>query len=272
MKTTICQLTALALPAVAMLLGTGGMPQTSSASELAMDSVLGIDQPDARHVIDLLMQNRHRSAFAHGAAVGTMPAGPVHRVVAQPQLGDLELLEVRLVAEGAGTRGPVYQVSFRNTSQFALRHFRISIVGVLCRIDPTSPCRRLTIPCIEAGETKCIEIELPARAMSMHSHGVGPAPFDTLIVALDSLDEFMECNELNNVSIMKRAEIGLLVAEAAAPAAPAPTPTAPAETVPTPAPGDKQELSPLDKIDLDELDLGDSEQEEAALRIALQVM
>jgi hypothetical protein len=219
--------------------------------------VLGIDQPDCCHVIDLLMRNRARRFAGHGAPVGI-------DVLGAPQPGDLELQAVHLVSDGAAGQGPVLQVSFRNNSQCAVRDFQISLVGVLDRITPHSPCRSIRIPCIDAGATKCINIQLPARCMTMGPRGGPFAPFDTLVVALDSLDELIECNELNNVTIVRRAEIPLPVAEAPATAA-APSTTDPGTTAPAPAPGDKAKPSPIENIDLDKLDLDDAQ--EAAVRI-----
>lgn len=267
MKRTILNMSAAALT-FAFSLTVGSAPQTSSAADPGLDAVLGLDHPSSCHVIDLLMHNRIRKSIGH--EMGVMPGAPLPYGTAGPQPGDLELLEVNMVAECDGPQGPVYQVSFRNTSCFAVRDFRISIVGVLCRIDPTSPCTMVGIPCIDAGETKCIEIQLSATAMTMGPAGAQPVTFDTLIVALDSLDELIECNELNNVAILNRAEIGMLAIETPAPGVAAPRTTAPAEAVPAPISGDTTNPSPLENIDLDELDLGDAE--ESALRIALETI
>lgn len=268
------KLFAMAALTFVFALNVGAVPKTSSAAAPDLDAVLGLNHPDCCHVIDLLMHNRIRKSVGYGGNV--VPPVLLPYGIAGPQPGDLELLEVNLVTDGDATQGPVYQVSFRNTSTFAVRDFRISVVGVFCRIGPTSPCTMVSIPCIDAGETKCIEIQLPATCMTMGPNGSQPAPFDTLIVALDSFDELVECNELNNVAVLKRAEIGLLVTEtAAAPAAEPDTTTEPEATpgdgaTPDPVPGDKAIPSPLDKIDLDKLDLGNAE--ESALRIALEVM
>ena len=97
--------------------------QTAAATGPSVDSVLGIDQPDCCHVIDLLMRNRARRLAGHGAPVGI-------DVMGAPQPGDLELQEVQLVSDGAAGQGPVFQVSFRNNSQCAVRDFQISLVGV----------------------------------------------------------------------------------------------------------------------------------------------
>jgi hypothetical protein len=275
MKRTTFNMSAVAVLTFVFALNVSVAPKTSSAADPNLDAVLGLNHPDCCHVIDLLMHNRFRQSMGHG--ITSIPGMPMPYPVAGPQPGDLELLEVNLVTDGSGTQGPVYQVSFRNTNRFPAHNLQISIVGVLCQIEPTSPCTMVTVPCINAGETKCIEIQLPLTALAMGPNGAQPLPFDTLIIALDSFDELIECNELNNVAILKRAEIGLLVVETpTTPTTVEPGTTAPAEvtpgeeTVPVPAPRDKAIPSPLDKIDLDELDLGDAE--ESALRIALETM
>ena len=81
-------------------------------------------------------------------------------------------------------------------------------------------------------------------------------------------------NELNNVLILRRCEVPVVVAEALPTPAPATPPVTGVPTQPegpetpedsTPLPGEKPAPSPLDKIDLDTLDLDDAE--EAAIRI-----
>lgn len=266
MKTTLLNLSASAALTFMFSLTVGSAPSTSAAADPALDAVLGLNHPSSCHVIDLLMHNRLRKSMGHETDV--LPVVPFG--FAGPRPGDLELLEVHLVTDSDGTLGPIFQVSFRNTSEYAVRDFRISIVGVLCRIEPTSPCTMITIPCINAGETKCVEIQLPATAMTMGLSGSQPAPFDTLVVALDSMDELLECNELNNVAILKRGEIGLLVAETPAVTAPStPAEPEPGATAP-PAPSEVEKPSPIGDIDLDELDLGEAE--ESALRIALETI
>lgn len=261
------------LPAMAGLLvvlsiGISLSPQTAAAGGPSVDSVLGIDQPSCHHVIDLLVRNRARRYAGHASPT------PVD-VLGAPLPGDLELTGVHLVSDGAIGQGPVFQISFRNTSRHVVSDFRISAVGVLERITPHSPCRSIRIPCINAGETKCIEMQLPARCMSMGPYGGQQAPFDTLIVAIDSLDELVECNELNNVAIIKRCEIPAVAVEAPATAV-APRSTDPGTADPNQAapnggaqpdgaPGDKAKPSPLENIDLDKLDLDDAQ--ETAVRI-----
>ncbi len=278
MKQTHRSLSALTALMLTLSLASSLLPRIATAGGPSVDAVLGIDQPDCFHVIDLLIRNRARRFAGHATPVGIDMLGA-------PLPGDLELLEVSLVADGAVGQGPIFQVSVRNTNRCVIRDFQISLVGLLERITPFSPCRSIRIPCINAGETKCIEIQLPARCMTMGPRSGPLAPFDTLVVAVDSLDEIIECNELNNVAILKRGAIKLFVAtvpvaaatpgeiapgdvtpNAALPNGTAPSTTDPnAEALPAPTPGDNAEPSPVDKIDLDKLDLDDTQ--ETAMRV-----
>jgi len=115
---------------------------------------------------------------------------------------------------------------------------------------------------MEAGEVLQIQVQLPVTCMSM-----GPyhqqAEFDTLIVALDSYDHLLECDELNNVQILKRCDVVALVVETPVPTdVVETTPAAPEAVTPAvPAPETPQEKvpSPLDGLDLDNLDLNQSQ-------------
>ena len=97
--------------------------------------------------------------------------------------------------------------------------------------------------------------------------------FDTLIVAIDAYDQIVECNELNNILILKRTAITIVEAKTetkveettvestttvpAAPSVQENVQAAPAPSAPAP---DQKTASPLDSIDLDKLDLsGESE-------------
>lgn len=250
---------------------TPGVPQVrqflqqTSLSEVRTSQLLGIPLSDCRHVIDLMMQNQLR------ARMGTNGTEQLHlphlSVGLQP--GDLQLTGVHLVCDGDHLKGPIFQLGIKNCSNVPIGNFHISAVGVLCRIQPHSPAATICIPRMEAGEETQIQIQLPVTCMAM-----GPLhqqiAYDTLVVAIDSFDTLLECDELNNLQILKRGEIPLL-----APVAPVVeqteiAPVAPAPPVPSPAPNvaPAPEKSPLDDIDLDQLDLGngDETQEVQSLR------
>jgi len=246
--------------------------QPANAQYLQHSQVLGIPTSHCGHVIDLLMTNRMRQ---QSNQVGTPEVHLPHLTVGT-KTGDLELLCVHLVCDGDATKGPVFQISMRNNSTVPIGNFRVSVVGVIGQIQVHSPTATIRIPRMECGEETQIQVQLPVTCMSMHCAS-GAAEFDTVFVALDSFDQLVECDELNNVQILTRCDVPLLVAETApstpvpsapaespgvvapgvtAPAAPAPDVPAPVSPAPdTPAP----ETSPLDNLDLDTLDLGEAQ-------------
>ncbi len=259
MRSPIVYLSSLGTVMLSVALGLTLPTPEAAAQPPSVDTVLGMDQPDCCHVIDLLMVNRTRQLAGHARPVGVDVLG------GQP--GDLELLSVNLLADATDTCGPSFHISFRNNSRWAVQNFRISIVGVLDRITPHAPCRSMHIPCIAAGETKCVEMQLPSRCLTMGPYGGPPRPFDILVVAIDSLDELVECDELNNVAIIRRAEIALVTQ--AAPAAPnTAVPAAPDAGTAAPdqaKPSENAQPAPVENIDFDKLDLDNAE--ETAMRI-----
>jgi len=255
-----------ALRLVALGLAIASTPGTAIAQQqvlqpvnvdhLRTSQVLGIPSSHCGHVINLLLHNRVRQQAGH--LRGT-PQIQMANLSVPLTPGDLELLCVHLVCDGDKTKGPVFQVSLRNNSQIPIGDFRISLVGVRGQIHVHSPTATVHVTRLEAGQESQIQIQLPVTCMAMGLVNQ-QAPFDTLIVAVDSFDELLECDELNNVQILKRCDIGLLVAEAeevpvvdSVPAPSTPAPSAPSATVP--AVPEKVAPSPLDEIDVDKLGL-----------------
>ncbi len=213
------------------------------------------------HVINLLM--RHCLLKRSGLAM----AGPFgHPFLPHHAAGDLKLASVSLVAEASEAAGPLYEVTICNASQRCVRRFSISAVAVLGAIDLLSPISTIEIGEIAPGATITAQLQLPQTAMAMSPDGQSLAPFDTLVVALDSFDELIEADELNNVLVLPRAGIPLVAVAAPPPsqsegAVPAPADTAPKETPPpaASAPGQTPDVEPESKIDFDSLDLGEPE-------------
>ncbi len=227
--------------------------QPNNVDDIRNSQVLGIPTSFCGHVIELLNNNRLRRQ------TGLIGEGEIFlpHLTAGLKPGDLELMCVHLVCDGDAVKGPVFQISMKNSSCVPIGNFKVSIVGVLCQIDVHSPTATICIPRMEPGEVRQIQIQLPLTCMCM-GPATQPVPFDTLVVALDSYDELLECDELNNVQILKRAEIGLLVAEAPAPApAPAPATVEPEQTVP--AQPVTPDTRPEDELDLDNLDLSSAQ-------------
>ena len=146
----------------------------------------------------------------------------------------------------------------RNNSVLAVGNFQISIVGVLGQIHAHCPTARGTVTQISAGAVVPFQLQLPASAMTLGFQGQPTAPFDTVVVAIDSFDELMEANELNNVRIIRRVELLPLapppVVEVVSPTV---VPVAPETTVPadTAIPSPTQPASPLDGIKFEDLQL-----------------
>ncbi len=222
--------------------------------------ILGVPESHCGHVIDLLIRNRMRQ---QSGAVGTelAPGLLLSRPPSANQFGDLELVDVLLVADGGPGIGPVIQVTVRNSSAISVGNFQISLVGVLGQIHAHCPTARGTVTQIPAGAVASFQLQLPASAMTMRFQGQPTAPFDTVVVAIDSFDELMEANELNNVRIIRRGELPLLtpapvaevVTTTVTPASPVPgTPTIPGDTaIPSPT----EPASPLDGIKFEDLQL-----------------
>ncbi len=200
------------------------------------------------------------------------PIGFPHPFIAPP-VGDLELVSVGMVADGLADKGPIYRISLKNNSTLAARHFRVSLIATLGEIARMSPVVTMNIDELAAGTVGHIDVQLPHGVMTLGPQGQ-PGPFTTLIAAIDSFDELMETDELNNVATFTRGEIAVIEAAVEAPAAataapaavsapaaaaaPAPAaaaPAAPAESAPAdsapmgaaPAPQDRDELD-LDTV------------------------
>lgn len=226
--------------------------QPNNVNELRQSMALGIPTSNCHNVINLMMTNRMRQQTNQ---VGTPEIYLPHMTVGT-KTGDLELTCVNLVRDGDHCQGPVFQIGMCNHSAVPIGNFQVSLVGILGQIHTHSPTTTITIDRMECGEEKHIQMQLPVTCMSQPCAG-GQAPFDSLVVAVDSCDELLECDELNNIQILKRCEIGLLVAETVAPA-PVEIAPAPNQTPVAPAPETPQPPSPLDGLDFDNLDSSDA--------------
>jgi|GEM_PF-2113536 len=253
---------------------------------------------DCHHVINLLVQHcmaknhyepcvKHYCPPQHFVETGWIPAPPVAIALpGQPAPGDLELVEVSMLSDATGELGPMYQVTIRNSGEVLAEQFRVSLVAVLGEITEDSPSVTLNVDRLAPGESATLQVQLPGAVLAMGPEGEAAVPFDTIVVAVDSFDELVEGNELNNVATLKRAEITLVQVEgvatettvAAAPVegeatAPAAVESAPAEGEVEAGPEGAEELAPaegqapapteapgsMDEIDIDNLDLGEND-------------
>jgi len=214
------------------------------------------------HVIDLMIHNK----LTGGKLAPHVVHGPYGPHFVQPNVGDLEIFSVQQVCEATTECGPKFAITFTNNSKHDVDCFHISLVAVLGHIDQFDPTTTVKVDCLKAGETATLEIALPLTAMAMPTTDQKLAEFDTLVVALDAYDEFLECDECNNIQILKRAEIATVVVEEKA-AVEAPATEGPqAEGVEPDAdlpeaelPGRPAKPTPLDDIDLDEIQLDGEE-------------
>jgi hypothetical protein len=252
-----------------------------SAPDPGISQVLGLPSSFCGHVIHLLMTNqmRQQSGYAGSELLNAPPFFFRNSTTA----GDIELLAVQLVADGNPQQGPVFQLSLRNNSTYSIEGIRISIVGVLGQIQVHSPTSTSTCPKMDSNAVAVLQLQLPATSMSMSSGGQSVSPFETLVVAIDSFDELIEINELNNVQILKRADILPVTPVAASmatisappvvqppgsaatgpeaspgsPAAPqGPQPQGQPSGGPAPGSSNVEQPTPSENIDLDKLDLG----------------
>lgn len=207
--------------------------------------LLGIPTSFCGHVMDLMMHNRIRQQTGR---IGTPEIHLPHLTVGTAT-GDLAICGVHLVTDATDCCGPIFQVTLQNNSNVPIGHFDITIVAALGRITPVSPTAEQTVVRMEPGQQLSVVLQLPVTCLSM-----GPphqrCPFETLIVAVDSQDCLMENNELNNVQILPRAGIGVVVEEQ--PISPQPplnsVPALPPQNVVPVAPGER---NPLNNVDLD---------------------
>jgi hypothetical protein len=230
------------------------------AGNTPLSQVLGVPSSFCGHVIDRLLENQMRQ----NCGVRGYDTGPVilHSGISGPlQPGDLQLQSVQLISDTNGVQGPVFLVTLQNQSSIPVGDFQITLVAVTGTIHVCSPSVTGSVPRIDAGACVPFQIQLPA------------CHFDTLVAVIDSFDELLECDELNNVQILSRLNIPTFVSQTTvitsiesvvSPAIiPDPAAGGGAAIVPDNArlPGD-QALpvpSPLDGFDLDQLQPGESD-------------
>ncbi len=168
------------------------------------------------HVIDLMLRYGGRGAnryHSSGDLIQPTAYGPA--VVPHAEIGDLELVSVTVHSEGDASCGPTFGVTVRNHSQREVSDFQISIVGVLHRLHPWSPTTVHTVDKICAGEVLECQISLPVEALSMGRAGEQVLCLQTVVVAIDSYDQLVECDESNNLKVVALADLprAVLVSE-----------------------------------------------------------
>jgi hypothetical protein len=225
---------------------------------------------DCNHVIDLLIRRAHLAHFGRKAIVPHIEHFDGFlggHVIAKPVLGDLILECVGMAADGTADTAPIYAVTIRNNGKFDVPLFHVSAVAVLGEIHEFSPTTTVRIPKLCAGETVTVQVHLPFAAMAM-GNANHRSPFDTLVVAIDAFDAIVECDELNNILVVKRMEVKVVETKVETtiekPVASERPSSINSSAVPPTPPSDKKQ-SPLEEIDLDNFDL--PEADGAAVRI-----
>lgn len=163
--------------------------------------------PRCDHVINLML--RHGVNNSHGQAATKLahqsPFGPM--LVPAAELGDLELVQVAQLEVVDAACGPKFAVTVRNNSTRDVCGFRISLVALLGRIHPMSPTAVVKVDKICAGAAVELHVQLPIECLAMGNRNGQVIGFQRLVVAIDSFDQFVECNEANNIKVFVRTAI-----------------------------------------------------------------
>ena len=161
------------------------------------------------HVIDLMMRhgiNNDKAGYG-GSMMHHSPMGPMW--IPHDELGDLELVEVAQLPDANPACGPKFAVVIQNTSKRDVCGFRVTLVGLLGRIFPAAPTTVVKVDKICAGQAAEVHVQLPIEALAMGRRNGQAIEFTRLVVAIDSFDQFAECNEANNVKVFDRTSIAL---------------------------------------------------------------
>ncbi len=151
------------------------------------------------HVITLLHQYGGGSPQQHPtSAAATSSRGPVQ--IPNSELGDLQILSTLRMPDVPG-HGPRIAVVVANQSVRCVKNCSITAVAMLSRIYPDCPTASVCIDEIAAGQNRQVEITLPLDASAMGNRFGQPIGFQRLLIAVDSFDEFAECDEANNLQV-----------------------------------------------------------------------
>lgn len=219
--------TQLLLIAMAICLPFASHINRASADEVDFDRVLGEGQR-CDHVIRLVLQhgvnnsiNLHSHDLLHNTGLGTM-------VVPASEIGDLQLKQVTRIQHSNAASGPKFAVVIHNASSREVCDLRVTAVGLLSRIRPTSPTTVTKVQKILAGQSLEIQIVLPIESLTMGSLNGTSVGFRRLLVTIDSYDQFVETNEANNIKVFDLSSIPVAIAAPTAIETPIAQPVQPA--------------------------------------------
>ena len=183
---------------------------TAHADEVELRRLLhGPERCD--HVIALLLRHGVNNESTAAGLNTFDPLGPV--AIPAADLGDLELISIARHAETAAGCGPAFDLVIKNCSTRDVCGSRLTLVGLFGRICPTSPNVTLKIDLLPAGQAVQVCVTLPIESLAMGNLNGHVIAFNRVLVVIDSFDQFMECNEANNLRVFDAASIPVAVAQ-----------------------------------------------------------
>lgn len=159
------------------------------------------------HVIQMLSRHGglHPSGPLVNGAVVPSPYGPF--VMPANELGDLVIECVTEAPQADPACSPTFLVTIGNKSTRELCDVQISLVALLGPIRPFNPTAIARVEKIPPGASVEVSIQLPIESLAMGNNGGTVIGFQKLLVAIDSLDQFVELDEANNLKLLCRADI-----------------------------------------------------------------
>ena len=164
--------------------------------------------PGCGHVIEMLV--RHGGLYELGpmgrsATVVPSPYGPF--MMPASELGDLEIECISEVPQADPACAPTFVVTIANKSIRDLCDVQVSLVALLGPIRPFNPTAITRVERIPAGASIEVSLQLPIESLAMGRNGNAVIGFQKLLVAIDSLDQYLELDEANNLQLLCRADI-----------------------------------------------------------------
>ena len=160
---------------------------------------------DAGHVIDLLARHGCRTPLLQPQqTIVNSPLGTV--LMPSAEYGDLVIDSV-VECLADPDCPPAFLITIKNCSPRPVCNIQVSLVAMLGPIRPLDPTAVATLAEIPAGGCAEIKIVLPPAALRMGANGGLAVGFQQLLVAIDSLDQFAELDEANNIQLLNRCDI-----------------------------------------------------------------
>ncbi len=161
-----------------------------------------------RHGVNRHATNLAANNLAASHLVGSSPFGLA--AIASSDIGDLQIVSVQRVADLQTPCGPRFKIVVMNQSQHPVEGVDVSLVALLGAIQPHSPNATVRSCGIEPGTAVEVDITLPIEALSMGNNNGVVLGLQTLLVAIDSHDEWIEVDEANNLQALAAASIPIV--------------------------------------------------------------